>query len=64
MRSMLIPTQLPVSQGDLRSAFRWCIDSFNGTSALPTCLDFRADQVTPVVAAAGGVVISQEFHPA
>jgi murein DD-endopeptidase MepM/ murein hydrolase activator NlpD len=64
MRSMMIPTQLPVLQGDLGSAFGWRIDPFTGTSALHTGLDFQANPGTPIVAAAGGVVVTQEFHPA
>ena len=64
MRSMMIPTQLPAIQCDMGSAFGWRIDPFTGASALHTGLDFQADPWTPVVAAAGGVVISQEFHPA
>ena len=64
MRSMMIPTQLPVIQGDLGSAFGWRIDPFTGTSALHTGLDFQANPGTPIVAAAGGVVVTQEFHPA
>ena len=64
MRSMMIPTQLPVVQGDLGSAFGWRIDPFTGTSALHTGLDFQANPGTPIVAAAGGVVVTQEFHPA
>ena len=64
MRSMMIPTQSPVVQGDLGSAFGWRIDPFTGTSALHTGLDFQASPGTPIVAAAGGVVVTQEFHPA
>lgn len=37
MRSMLIPMQLPVIQGDLGSAFGWRIDSFTGAAAVCTC---------------------------
>lgn len=58
MRSMMIPTPLPVVQADLGSAFGWHIDPFTGASALHTGLDFQADLATSVVAAAGGVVVS------
>lgn len=64
MRDLMMPTQLPVSQGDLGSAFGWRLDPFTGTSALHTGLDFQADPGTPILAAAGGVVVTQEFHSA
>jgi len=64
MRNMMIPTQLPVSPGDMGSAFGWRIDPFTGTSALHTGLDFQASPGTPILAAAGGVVVAQEFHSA
>ena len=35
-----------------------------GQRALHTGLDFPSDVGTPIVAAAGGVVVFQEFHPA
>jgi murein DD-endopeptidase MepM/ murein hydrolase activator NlpD len=63
MKSMLIPTQQPVISAELGSAFGWRIDPFTGKSALHTGLDFPAEVGTPIVAAAGGVVVAQEFHP-
>ena len=63
MRSMMVPTQKPVLEGDLGSAFGWRLDPFSGRSALHTGLDFSAALGTPILAAAGGVVVSQEFHP-
>ena len=64
MRSMMVPTQKPVSIGSLGSEFGWRIDPFSGHSALHTGLDFQAESGTPIVAAAGGVVVTQEYHPA
>ena len=63
MRSMMVPTQKPVLMGDLGSAFGWRLDPISGRSALHTGLDFSATHGTPILAAAGGVVVSQEFHP-
>lgn len=63
MQDMLIPTQKPVVQGDVGSAFGWRLDPITGRTALHTGLDFRADTGTPILAAAGGVVVTQEFHP-
>lgn len=64
VRKMMVPTQKPVAQGELGSYFGWRIDPMTGRSALHTGLDFQADPGTPILAAAGGVVIAQEFHPA
>ena len=64
MRNMMVPTQKPVSDGNLGSDFGWRIDPITGRSALHTGLDFQADAGTPILAAAGGVVVVQEFHPA
>ncbi len=61
---LMVPTQLPVSSGNLGSAFGWRIDPFTGRSALHTGLDFQAETGTPILAAAGGVIVTQEFHPA
>lgn len=63
MTRILIPTQKPVVQSDIGSAFGWRIDPLSGRSALHTGLDFPALPGTPVLAAAGGVVVVQEFHP-
>lgn len=64
IQKMMVPTQQPVMTGNLGSAFGWRIDPFTGRSALHTGLDFQADTGTPILAAAGGVVVAQEFHPA
>lgn len=64
MRNMMVPTQQPVKDGHLGSSFGWRIDPFTGRSALHTGLDFQSEPGTPILAAAGGVVVTQEFHPA
>ncbi len=64
IRNMMVPTQQPVRDGNLGSAFGWRIDPFTGGSALHTGLDFQADPGTPILAAAGGVVVTQEYHAA
>ena len=64
MRRMMIPTQSPVADSSIGSRFGWRIDPFTGGSALHTGLDFQADTGTPITAAAGGVVVTQEVHPA
>lgn len=62
IRKLMIPTQHPVQSGNLGSSFGWRIDPFTGRSALHTGLDFQALSGTPILAAAGGVVVTQEFH--
>jgi murein DD-endopeptidase MepM/ murein hydrolase activator NlpD len=64
IKNMMIPTQTPVVDGSLGSAFGWRIDPITGRSALHTGLDFQADPGTSILAAAGGVVVAQEVHPA
>lgn len=63
IKKMMIPTQQPVLGASTGSAFGWRIDPFNGRSALHTGLDFPALPGTPILAAAGGVVVTQEPHP-
>ena len=63
IKKMMIPTQKPIALGNLGSPFGWRIDPITGQSALHTGLDFSAVIGTPIQAAAGGVVVAQEFHP-
>lgn len=60
----MVPTEQPVAGGRVGSPFGFRIDPINGRSALHTGLDFPADIGTPILAAAGGVVVVQELHPA
>ena len=64
IKKMMVPTQEPVAGGNLGSSFGWRIDPLNGRSALHTGLDFPSDSGTAILAAAGGIVVAQEFHPA
>jgi len=62
LKRMMVPTQNPVS-GPIGSRFGWRVDPFNGHKALHTGLDFQANAGTPIVAAAGGVVVTAAPHP-
>ena len=64
IKELMVPTQQPVMGGLLGSAFGWRIDPLNGKSALHTGLDFPSEPGTPILAAAGGVVVAQEYHQA
>lgn len=63
IKSMAIPTQLPVASSKIGSPFGWRIDPFTGRMALHTGLDFPAEIGTPIYATAGGIVVTQETHP-
>jgi murein DD-endopeptidase MepM/ murein hydrolase activator NlpD len=62
VNKMMIPTQQPVRAAQVGSPFGWRIDPFTGRSALHTGLDFQSDPGTPILAAAGGVVVVSEHH--
>lgn len=64
IRKHMVPTQQPVLDRLAGSSFGWRIDPVTGQSALHTGLDFPAEPGTPILAAAGGVVVTQEYHPA
>jgi murein DD-endopeptidase MepM/ murein hydrolase activator NlpD len=62
VKQMMVPTQLPVLGVHTGSSFGWRIDPITGRSALHTGLDFPTPVGTPIYAAAGGIVVTQEFH--
>lgn len=63
VRTMMIPTQHPVASGGAGSGFGWRIDPFTGRSALHTGIDYQSPSGTDILAAAGGVVVTEEFRP-
>lgn len=63
MQALRIPNTRPVA-APTSSGFGFRQDPFTGRQALHTGLDFPAPVGTPIQAAAGGVVIAAEYHPA
>jgi murein DD-endopeptidase MepM/ murein hydrolase activator NlpD len=62
-KKKLIPTMLPVEGGWYSSNYGWRIDPFTGQRAYHEGIDFMAEQGTPILAAAGGVVVYSDLHP-
>lgn len=63
LQALLVPSVAPVD-GLVGSGFGVRPDPITGRPALHSGLDFPADSGTPVAAAAGGVVLHAEWHPA
>ena len=60
--ALMVPSIAPVD-GPVGSGFGFRADPFTHRAALHTGLDFPAEPGTPILAAAGGVVLSAEPHP-
>lgn len=61
-RRKLIPTMVPVLGGGYNSNFGWRIDPFTGRQSFHEGIDFAGGVGTPILAAAGGVVVFAEYH--
>lgn len=62
LKALMVPNSRPVNAA-VGSRFGFRSDPFTGRSALHSGLDFAAATGTPIMAAAGGVVIFAGFHP-
>lgn len=63
LAALMVPNSRPID-GAVGSGFGFRSDPFSGRAALHTGLDFPADVGAPIMAAAGGVVRSTDFHAA
>ncbi len=63
LSTLTIPSEMPLDSAHT-SGFGFRADPFTGRSALHTGLDFPAEPGAVIRAAAGGIVISREVHPA
>jgi len=62
VKSKLLPTIQPVNVAYNASGFGWRTDPFTGRNAFHEGIDFPSPIGTPIMAAAGGVVIASEYH--
>lgn len=63
IKTTLLPTIVPIDSDHIGSTFGRRIDPIAGVGAMHEGIDFVADLGTRVIASAGGVVVSAEFHP-
>ena len=63
LRKKMLPSVMPIDAKWYSSGFGVRIDPFSGRSAFHEGVDFTAAVGTPIVAAAGGVVVYSDYHP-
>ena len=63
IKSTLLPTIVPIDSARVGSTFGRRVDPIAGVGAMHEGVDFVADSGTRVIASAGGVVTTAEFHP-
>jgi len=63
IKTTLLPTIVPIDSTHIGSTFGRRIDPIAGVSAMHEGIDFVAEPGTPVIASAGGVVLTVEAHP-
>ncbi len=63
IKASLLPTIVPIEADHMGSPFGRRIDPIAGVGAMHEGIDFVAETGTPVIASAGGVVVTAEYHP-
>jgi murein DD-endopeptidase MepM/ murein hydrolase activator NlpD len=63
VKTVMLPTITPINANHIGSTFGRRVDPIVGVSAMHEGVDFVADSGTPVIASAGGVVLTAEYHP-
>ena len=63
IKTVLLPTITPINANHIGSTFGRRVDPIAGVGAMHEGIDFVADQGTPVIASAGGIVQVAEYHP-
>jgi murein DD-endopeptidase MepM/ murein hydrolase activator NlpD len=63
VQAKLLPTIQPVNVAYTASSFGWRAAPFTGRNAFHEGIDFPSAVGTPIYSAAGGVIVSAEFHP-
>ena len=63
IKTSLLPTIVPINADHIGSTFGRRLDPIVGVAAMHEGVDFVADKGTRVIASAGGVVTTAEYHP-
>ncbi len=63
IKSSLLPTIVPIEANHIGSTFGRRIDPIAGIGAMHEGIDFVAETGTRIIASAGGVVVTAEYHP-
>jgi murein DD-endopeptidase MepM/ murein hydrolase activator NlpD len=63
VKKKLLPTMMPVRAPYNASGFGRRVDPFTGQWTMHEGVDFLADHGSPILAAAGGIVVFAGFHP-
>ncbi|MBA4141508.1 MAG: M23 family metallopeptidase [Nitrosospira sp.] len=63
LKKKMLPSIMPIEAKWYSSGFGVRIDPFTGRSVFHEGVDFSAVTGTPIVAAAGGVVVYSDYHP-